>query len=206
MKNIDKSKYRNQSLIFKIETEFFWNFKWRRKCENYYRCSIQSYANFQTQRVFILLISPRLGSWERRRRTRRKRARGTSLSRSVVWNEIRIGDKKTGLRRILPRFIDWILWHQLILIVLSQESYHQDQAQCQGGSGHRKSPRRASAKVIVNLFCDGFLNWWILFSPKIILQIHVLIHPVKTPGRGSLGDHYFLWLCSCDFKMIVKLF
>ena len=25
---------------------------------------------------------------------------------SVVWNEIRIGDKKTGLRRILPRFID----------------------------------------------------------------------------------------------------
>ena len=81
--NIDKSKYRNQSLIFKIETEFFWNFKWRRKCENYYRCSIQSYANFQTQRVFILLISPRLGSWERRRRTRRKRARGTSLSRFI---------------------------------------------------------------------------------------------------------------------------
>ena len=83
MKNIDKSKYRNQSLISKIETEFFWNFMWRRKCENYYRCSIQSYANFQTQKVFILLISPRLGSWERRRRTRRKRARGTSLSRFI---------------------------------------------------------------------------------------------------------------------------
>ena len=70
----------------------------------------------------------------------------TAIFRSVAWNEIRIGDKKTGLRRILSRFIDWILWHQLILIVLSQESYHQDQAQCQGGSGHRKSPRRASAK------------------------------------------------------------
>ena len=25
---------------------------------------------------------------------------------SVNWNEIRIGDKKTGLRRILSRFID----------------------------------------------------------------------------------------------------
>ena len=126
---------------------------------------------------------------------------------SVNWNEIRIGDKKTGLRRILPRFIDWILWHQLILIVLSQESYHQDQAQCQGGSGHRKSPRRASAKVIVNLFCDGFLNWWILFSPKIILQIHVLIHPVKTPGRGSLGDiiYYdfaFVILNDCEIILI----
>ena len=41
---------------------------------------------------------------------------------SVIWNEIRIGDKKTGLRRILSRFIVWSLWHQLIIIVLSQES------------------------------------------------------------------------------------
>ena len=53
----------------------------------------------------------------------------TAIFRSVVWNEIRIGDKKTGLRRILPRFIDWILWHQPILIVLSQEPNHQDQYQ-----------------------------------------------------------------------------
>ena len=46
----------------------------------------------------------------------------TAIFRSVVWNEIRIGDKKTGLRRILSRFIVWSLWHQLIIIVLSQES------------------------------------------------------------------------------------
>ena len=34
MKNIDKCKYQNQSLISKIETEFFYNFTWRKNVKS----------------------------------------------------------------------------------------------------------------------------------------------------------------------------
>ena len=180
----------------------------KKKCQIYVCEKFKVYANFQTQKVSILTDIPWPRKLDAETHIQEKvdkrdesvkvnilecifwfRNLTVTFRISVVWNEIRIGDKKTGLRRILSRFIVWSLWHQLIIIVLlGIESNHQDQ--CQGGSGRRKSLRRASAKVIIDSVFDGFfnLNWCVLFSPKIILQIHELIHTVKTPGRGSLGD------------------
>ena len=78
--------------------------------------------------------------------------------------------------------------------MLSQESNHQDQ--CQGGSDAGLGHGRALEELPP--------------SPKIILQIHELIHPVKTPGRGSLGELIIFYdfasviLNDCEIILIVS--
>ena len=162
---------------------------------------------FRLRKYLFWRISLDQGSWERRRRTRRKLARGTSLSRLISSSAS--FDSETllsSLELVLfgtrfgsgTRRLAWGEFYQGSLkpltpahsnrVVSGIESSRPVPRRIGCRIGTRKSPRRASANVIVNLVCDGFLNWCVLFSPKIILQIQELIHPVKTPGRGSLGD------------------
>ena len=171
----------------------------KKKCQIYVCEKFKVYANFQTQKVSILTDIPWPRKLDAETHIQEKvdkrdesvkvnilecifwfRNLTVTFRISVVWNEIRIGDKKTGLRRILSRFIVWSLWHQLIIIVLSQES-------------------NLITKTSVKEDRDvGRAFEELPPSPKIILQIHELIHTVKTPGRGSLGDNDILWLCFCD--------
>ena len=127
--------------LSKIESEILFTILREEAMSNLRLPKFKVYANFQTQKVSLLTDIPwprKLGAETQDQEEVGKRDESVKVNIlkciiwfrnltvifriSVVWNEIRIGDKKTGLRRILSRFIVWSLWHQLIIIVLSQES------------------------------------------------------------------------------------